>query len=386
MLEKIFIKDYKNTEETNVRNKYGIVSGTFGIITNLLLFVIKILIGFFANSITIMADAVNNLSDSFSSIVTILGFKISSKPPDKEHPYGHARYEYIAGIIVSFLVFLVGLTFVKASIQKIIFPEEIALGGITYFTLIIAIFIKLLQMLVYLDFSKAINSNIIKANAMDSRNDIIITCTVLVAMVIMDIFNINVDGYIGLGISIFIVISAIKMIKETINPMLGIMPSNEQIEKIKDEILKYEKVQGVHDLLIHNYGIGKDFATIHIEVSSNMDIMDAHNLADEIERRFKNEFNLNLTIHVDPICTEDKEQKRIHEKIKKGLSDFDNSISFHDFRVIKDSDNKAEILLDILIPYDKEYSKEQIEDVLQSIICNENNKYSFTINVERPMD
>lgn len=385
MIEKIFIKDYKNTEEPDVRRKYGIVSGFFGIFTNVLLFIIKLVLGFFSNSITIMADAFNNLSDSFSSIITIIGFKISSKPADQEHPYGHARYEYIAGIIVAFLVFLVGITFIKSSIQKIIFPEEINLGVITYITLIIAIIIKLLQMLVYIHFSKVISSKVIKANALDARNDIITTLTVLLAMIVMAIFNINIDGYIGLVISCFIVVSAIKMIKETIDPMIGIMPSDEQIEKIKNEVLKYDKVQGVHDLLIHNYGIGKDFVTIHIEVSSKMNIIDAHNLADEIERHFKDDLNLNLTIHVDPIDIENIDQQRLYDRIKKGLKNFDDSISLHDFRIITCQNEKKTIMFDMVIPYDKEYSKEQIDNLLQKLVMDEKEKYAFLVNIERPM-
>lgn len=384
MIEKIFIKDYKNTDDEVVRRKYGIVSGIFGIVTNVLLFIIKLILGFFVNSITIMADAFNNLSDSCSSIITIIGFKISSKPADKEHPYGHARYEYIAGIIVAFLVFFVGITFIKSSIQKIIFPEEVNLGVITYITLIIAIFIKFLQMLVYIFFSKAIDSKVIKANAIDSRNDIITTSTALIAMIVMTIFNINIDGYIGFVISCFIVVSAIKMIKETIDPMIGIMPSCEQIEKIENEVLKYDNVQGVHDLLIHNYGFGKDFATIHIEVSSKMNIVDAHNLADDIERHFKNDLNLNLTIHVDPIDIEDKNQKRLYMKIKKGLANFDNSITFHDFRIIT-TNNENRILCDIVIPYNKQYAEEQIINALKNMLCDEKETYNFLLNIERPM-
>ena len=384
MLEKIFIKNYKDIENPKVRNRYGVVAGAFGIVSNILLFIIKLIIGIIANSVTIMADAFNNLSDSLSSIITIIGFKLSSRPADKEHPYGHARYEYITGTIVAFLVFVVGMTFVKSSIEKIIYPEEIILGKMTYITLIVAILIKLWQMIVYVKFANKINSKAIKANAVDSRNDIITTLTVLIAMIIMNVFNVNIDGYIGFIISIFIVISSIKMVKETIDPLLGIIPNEEQISKIKKEILKYEGVEGIHDLMIHNYGEGKDFATVHVEVSSDMNIVDAHDLADSIEKSVLKEFNINLTVHIDPIDIKDKEVNRLYDETKKILKEFDSEISFHDFRVIKNSDSKK-IIFDVVVPFEKEYSEEGLVNVLEEKFKNEKEKFSFALNVEKPI-
>ena len=384
MLEKIFIKNYKDIENCEVRNKYGVVSGIFGIISNILLFIIKMIIGIIANSITIVADAFNNLSDSLSSIITIIGFKLSSKPADKEHPYGHARYEYITGTIVAFLVFAVGITFVKSSIEKIINPEEIVLGKMTYITLIVAIIIKLWQMIVYINFAKKIKSKTIKANAVDSRNDIIITFAVLVAMVIMDVFNINIDGYIGFIISIFIIVSSIKMIKETIDPLLGVLPDEKQINKIKSEILKFDGVEGIHDLMIHNYGEGKDFVTVHVEVSSDMNIIDAHNLADKIERYFNKELNLNLTVHIDPIDIKNEETGILRKKIKKILKEFDDEINFHDFRVVETSKCKK-VFFDVVIPFNKEYQEEEINKILQSGLKDEKGKILFFLNMEKPI-
>ena len=225
MLKKLFIKCYENVEDPTVRNKYGVVAGYFGIITNLLLFLIKLIIGLLTNSITILADAFNNLSDFGSCIVTILGFKLANKPADKEHPYGHARYEYITGIIVSLLMLVMGVIFLKTSIGKIILPEEVKISFATYLVLIIAVLGKVLQMVVYSDFARSINSSTIKASAIDARNDIISTLAVLAATIIMGIFKINIDAYTGIIVSIFIIISSIKSLKETINPLLGIIPS-----------------------------------------------------------------------------------------------------------------------------------------------------------------
>lgn len=384
MIKKLFIKDYQNVEDTVVRNKYGIVAGAFGILTNIFLFIIKLIIGLLANSITIMADAFNNLSDSLSSIITIVGFKLSSKPADKEHPYGHARYEYITGTIVALSVFAVGVLFVKSSIQKIIHPEEINLGIATYITLIAAIIIKLWQMMVYLDFAKSIKSKTIKANADDSRNDVITTFGVLIAMVFMHIFGINMDGYFGLAISIFIVYSAIKMIKETIDPLLGIVPSEDQINKIKTEILKYDGVEGIHDLMIHNYGAGKDFVTVHVEVSSDMNIVVAHDLADKIERNFITELNTNLTVHIDPIDVKDEKTMNLCNQIKQILNKFDEELSIHDFRVVNTS-NCKNVFFDVVVPFGKDYSEEELIDKLQDSLKGQEEKYSFSLNVERPI-
>ena len=239
-------------------------------------------------------------------------------------------------------------------------------------------------MLVYLDFAKAINSKVIKANAIDSRNDIITTFAVLIAMIIMNLCNINIDGYIGLIISIFIVISAIKMIEETIDPLLGNVPSKEQIEKIKNEILKYEGVEGIHDLMIHNYGEGKDFITAHVEVSSDMNIVVAHDLADSIEKHFREDLNFNLTIHIDPIDIKDEDTKRLRKKIKKILIDFDKEISFHDFRVVKNNDDK-EITFDLVVPFEKEYSQDELIHILQDGLEDEGEKFYFSLNIEKPI-
>ena len=306
MLKRLFIKDYKNIDNPEVRKKYGTVSGCFGIITNLILFLIKFVIGIIANSVTIMADAFNNLSDSGSCIVTILGFKLANKPADKEHPYGHARYEYIAGIIISLLILSMGVLFTKSSIEKIFNPQDINLSIATYIVLVIAILGKLVQMLVYLDFSKAINSATIRATAIDARNDILTTSAVLIAMIIMGMFKINIDSYMGLIISIFIIITAIGSLKDTINPLLGIVPSPETVEKIKNKILNHKEIRGIHDLKIHSYGVGNDFVTVHAEVPDTIGLLESHELADIIEREFKEDLNIDLTVHIDPLDLEDR--------------------------------------------------------------------------------
>ena len=383
MLKKLFIKDYKNVDNPQVRNQYGIVAGIFGIVTNLILFLIKLVIGIIANSVTIMADAFNNLSDFGSCIVTIIGFKLASKPADKEHPYGHARYEYVTGIIVSLLMLVMGVIFAKTSIEKIFAPEEIKLGIETYTVLIVAILGKVLQMVVYLDFAKSIKSSTIKATAMDARNDILTTLTVLITMIVMGIFKINIDAYMGLLVSGFIILSSINSLKDTINPLLGNVPSKEKVEKIKEKILSHKEIIGIHDLRIHSYGEQNDFVTVHAEVPDTMNIVEAHEIADIVEREFKEELNIDLTIHIDPLNVNDEETKKIKEKVENTLKNFDKEITIHDFRVVT-AKGHSNVLFDIVIPYGKNYNKYELLGVLEEGFKDEYKKYYFIFNIDRP--
>lgn len=383
MLKKIFIKNYKDIDNPEVRNRYGIVAGAFGIITNIILFIIKFVIGIFSNSITIIADAFNNLSDSFSSILTIIGFKLSNKPADKEHPYGHARYEQITGILVSFLILAMGVLFTKSSVEKIINPEDISLTFATYLILVIASIGKFIQMCVYNGFSKTINSETIKANAIDARNDIISTTAVLIAMIIMGIFKVNLDAYMGLIVSIFIIISAWKTINEAISPMLGVPPTDKQVKSIEEKIKSYEGVAGIHDLMVHNYGPGRDFATVHVEIPADMNILVAHDLMDNIERDFREKLNINLTIHMDPLELENEYVSKLHSKVKKILNDFDKEITFHDFRVVK-GNSHTNIIFDIVVPFDKNYTEEDFQKILQEKLKGEEQKYYFVLTIDRP--
>lgn len=383
MLKRLFIKDYKNVEDSNVRNKYGVVAGMFGIITNIILFVIKFIIGFFSNSITIMADAFNNLSDSFSSIITILGFKLSNKPADKEHPYGHARYEQLTAILISFIILAMGVLLAKSSIEKIITPEEISLTMATYLVLIVAVIGKFIQMFVYNDFAKAIDSKTIKANAIDSRNDAISTSAVLIAMVIMGVFKINLDAYMGFVVSVFIIISAWKTINEAISPVLGTTPTDEQVRKITQKIKSYEGVAGIHDLMIHNYGPGIDFVTVHVEIPSSIDILIAHDLMDNIEKDFREELNINLTIHMDPLDLENEHVTKLYKKVKQILKEFDEEVNFHDFRIVSGKSH-TNMIFDVVVPFEKDYKEEDFQELLHEKLKDEEQQYYFVLTIERP--
>lgn len=383
MLKKLFIKNYENTNDTQVRKQYGKVAGIFGIVTNLILGIIKFVIGIISNSVSIMADAVNNIADTASSILTIVGFKLASKKPDKKHPYGYARYEYVSGFVIAILMLLMGLTFAKESILKIINPEELIINGITYTILIVAILGKIIQMFVYLDFSKAIQSNTLKTNAIETRNDIISTTAILISMIIMGIFNINIDGLLGLFVSGFVIYSSIQMIKEVLEPIIGIVPTEEQVNMVKEKLLSYDYVQGIHDLVIHNYGVNNDFITVHVEIDSTMEIMKAHDLMDNIEKDFKDQLGIDLTVHMDPIVIGDPFVDKLQEQVSQAIQKLDNELKIHDFRVVKGFTH-TNILFDCVVPYEKNYTLDNIKNHLTKTVIPEKEIYYYVIEIDRP--
>ena len=383
MLKRLFIKNYKNTDDPEVRNQYGKVAGVFGIFTNIILGIIKLIIGMISNSVSIIADAANNIADTASSILTIIGFKLSSKKPDKDHPYGYARYEYVAGFVIAIMMFIMGLTFAKESIVKIFNPEELVINWITYLILVIAIIGKGIQMLVYLDFAKAINSNTLKANSVDTRNDIISTTAILISMIIMGIFKINLDGILGLAVSGFVIYSSIGMIKEVLEPIIGIVPTEEQVKEKSEKLLKYDYVEGIHDLVIHNYGVHNDFVTVHVEIDSKMDIMKAHDMMDNIEKDFRDELGISLTNDMDPIVVGDPKIDMLQTKVVQALHKLDQELKIHDFRVVQGITH-TNILFDCIVPFEKNHTEESLKEHLMKEIVPEKEVYYYIIEIDRP--
>lgn len=383
MLRKIFIKNYKEVEDPDVRNKYGKVAGIFGIITNLFLGAIKLVIGYISKSVSITADAVNNISDTASSALTMVGFKLANKKPDHNHPYGYARYEYVSGFVIAMLMLIMGLVFAKESIVKIIYPEELVINMATYIVLFVAIAGKGLQMFVYLDFAKTINSNTLKTTAVDTRNDIISTTAILISMIIMSTLKINIDGYIGFAVSIFVVYSSCQMIKEVLEPIIGIIPTKERVEEIRSKILAYDYVQGIHDLVIHNYGVHNDFITVHVEIDASMDMVKAHDLIDNIENDFKRETGTDLTIHMDPVVLGNEKVDKLKEMVTKEIENLDKELQIHDFRIVSGTTH-TNILFDCVVPYEKNYTKEEIELYLERNIKSEDETYYYVVEIDRP--
>lgn len=381
LIKKHFIKDYQNTSDKKVRFRYGIAAGVCGIISNVLLFAIKLIIGVLSGAISIVADAINNLSDAGSSLVTILGFKLSNRPADAEHPFGHARYEYVTGLIVAFIVFIIGVMLGKSSIEKIINPSGIETSVWVVAVLIVAILGKLWQGGLYKNFGKSIDSTALIATAADSRNDVISTSMVLLSVIIAMIWpSVVLDAYMGVAVSVFIIISSIKLIKDTINPLLGSVPDKEFVHHISDKVLSYDGVLGIHDLMVHNYGPANVFASLHAEVSATANIMESHDLIDNIERDFLKE-GIIMVIHMDPIVTDDPELNDLRDKIESLLvEEFQGQVTLHDFRMVKGFTH-TNVLFDVVMPYNVKTTKAELIALIDERVGADKN-YFYVINID----
>ena len=378
-LKKLLIKDYKSVGRPEVRTRYGVTAGVFGICSNAVICALKLAVGFVSGSVTVIADAVNNLSDAGSSAVTVAGFKLASRPADREHPYGHARYEYIGALVVAVIILIVGVLLCKSSVEKIVTPEEVSVDVWTYVVLAASIVMKLVQMWLYLDFAKSISSGALKAAAADSRNDVIATGAVLVAAVITDVAGVNVDAYFGLAVSLFIVVSSFKYILEAADPLIGTRPPEEVVKTLKDKVLSYDGVIGMHDLAVHSYGEGRYFAVAHLEVPAKDDIMFAHELADNIERDVKAELGIQLTLHIDPIDNEDEETLALKERCMKVVRSFGEGFSLHDFRLVKGMEH-TNILFDVEVPFEHKVALSDVEKKLEEEFAGEEMKYYFVLS------
>lgn len=389
-IRKLFIKDYQDTQNPKVRFRYGLVAGIFGIISNALLCVFKLIVGVVGNSITIIADAINNLSDAGSSVVTLVGFKLSATPPDNDHPFGHARYEYITSLLVSVTVLFIGILLLKSSIEKCITPEEVSVSVYTYVVLGVAIAMKLVQMLIYIDFSKAINSGALKASAADSRNDVLATVAVLISTIVIDVAGdkispkVSVDGIMGIAVSAFIIVSSILLIKEAMSPILGEKPPKELVDKITAKILSYDGVIGVHDLVVHSYGENHCFVVAHVEVPADIDITKSHDVIDNIEHDFWNEMHVRITIHMDPVDTKNKQLAVLKLRAQNAIANLDENLSLHDFRLVS-GQTHTNMLFDVVIPYGSKITLDDVKDALKKEFGNDPVKYFFVIDMDRKM-
>ena len=383
MLKRLLIKDYKNTQDAKVRARYANVAGAFGVITNLGLGIIKVLVGSATHSVSIMADAANSLSDCATSVLTIVGFQLASKKPDHEHPYGHARYEYVAGFVIALFMLAMGCVFAKEAVVKIIYPQELEINALTYIMLFVAILGKVSQILVYSNFSKAIGSKTLEANAQDTRNDIVTSASIFVAMLIMGIFRVNIDGYLALCVSLFVIVSSIKTLGEELEPIIGIVPTPQRVKEITNALKAYDVVIGIHDLAIHNYGVHNDFVTVHVEVDASMSMLEAHDKIDNIEKDFRNKMGIALTIHMDPVIVGDPKLDVLKEKVSQALQKLDATLQFHDIRMV-DGPSHTNVVLDCEVPQDKDYTSSFISNYLDRSVSWDNQLY-FVVEIDHPM-
>ena len=380
LLIKLFIKD-NDISNLETRGKYGVLSSATGIVVNILLSIVKLFIGIIANSISIISDALNNITDVGSSVVTMIGFKISQKKIDKDHPWGHGRMEYITAFIVDIIILMVGFELLKSSIDKIIHPELPAVNNVTIIILVIAVLTKLWLFLFYKKIAKTIDSNAIKGNAYDSISDSISTLVVLISAVVAKLCGISIDGYASLIVSVFILFTGYKAIKETVDLLLGMKPDPEFIRDIEEEAKKYDMISGIHDIMVHDYGPGRKIVSFHAEVPADGDICKVHDIIDQMEQDLFEKFNCITTIHMDPIVVDNKEindMRDFTEKIVKGLNP---EFSIHDFRMT-DGGKRVNLIFDLVVPRDKEYDKEEIIKNVQQKIHEKNKKYFAVIKVE----
>lgn len=367
---KLFI-DNKQRTVADRRLRFGVVGGICGIIVNLLIALFKAITGIVFSSIALIADAVNNMTDAASSIITLFGFKLAAKKPDSDHPYGHGRIEYISGLIMSFIVLWLGFTLIKSAIQRIFRPEEIVFSYITVLVLIVSILGKLWLSAFYKKLEKITSSKTFAAASADSRNDVISTVAVLISVVFFKLTNINIDGYTGLAVSVFIVVSGIGLIKETLDPLLGQPPEKELVDTIYERAINYEGIIGIHDLIIHNYGPGRIFVSFHAEVPANEDLMKSHDLIDNVEREFFSDMGLEVVIHIDPVVTDDPYINALKCRISDILSGISDKLSMHDFRAVT-GPTHTNLIFDIATPMDFEYTDKELKEMIDHQLANSN--------------
>lgn len=382
LILRIFVRDHKNTEDPAVRDKCGRVAGAVGIVTNFLLFLMKIIIGTVFHSVSVTADAVNNLTDSGSSVVTLIGFKMASKPADEKHPFGHARIEYLSGVIVSFIVIFLGLQLGMSSIEKILTPEENALTPVALVVLVISILAKLWQCLFYRKVGRMIKSESVEATSKDSRNDVIATSVVLLGAVITMLTGVNLDGYMGAAVALFIVFSGVQLTISTADPLLGQAPEGELVQTITEKMLSYPGIIGMHDLAVHNYGVGRCFASAHCEVDAKNDILVSHDLIDNIERDFSRDLGIHMVIHLDPVIVGDARTDALHCKVQSLVTALYPTVTIHDFRVIWGVTH-SNIVFDAAVPFSVKDSDAVITKKLEAEIQKLDPDYRTVVTIDR---
>ncbi|KOF57364.1 cation diffusion facilitator family transporter [Clostridium sp. DMHC 10] len=380
-----FIRNHDDTADKKVRENYGILSSIMGLIVNFILFLIELIIGFMLNSIAVIADAFHNLADVSSSLVTLIGFKLSSKPADKEHPFGHGRIEYLSSLLVSAIILVVGFEFVKSSFLRIIHPEETKFNLISFIIIIIAIPLKLWLSHFNKYIGKKINSSALSAAGADALNDVFILSGVIISLLVWASFHISVDGYVGIVVAIFIIFSGFSIMKSTIDPLLGQAPDPALVKNIKSLAIKYDLIIGIHDLIIHNYGPTRSMASFHAEVPYNVPIMKIHDEIDRAEKEISEKLNMLIVIHMDPILTDSEEVNETRKEVSYILKKFPQINSFHDFRIVGTGDHKK-LIFDIVITFDVNISKDAENQLINNIeneIRRVHPKYEAIITIDR---
>ena len=381
-LIRTFVKNYEKTDDKKVRENYSVLGGVLGGICNLFLFAVKFFIGMTMKSIAIMSDAFNNLSDMGSCCVAVIGAKLSNRRPDREHPYGHGRLEYISSLIVAFLIMLVGFELFKSSFDKILHPEEITFSLPMMIILALSLLVKLWMYFVYTYIGKAIDSTVMKATARDSVNDVISTSAVIIATTIGYFLPFSIDGYIGVIVAVYIMYGGFDLTRETIGLLLGTPPSPELIQQITDEVTKADEICGIHDLIVHDYGPGRKFASVHAEIPENSNIVHAHEVIDEVERDVSEKLGIMLVIHMDPVADKDEVVIGLKKLVLETAKGIDETITIHDFR-ITNGDKKINAIFDMVIRDNfDENERKKIVDELKKRVAEKDPRLNLIVTID----
>ena len=385
ILTRKLVKNYKDIENEKTRNSYIYVGGLVGIVCNLILTVVKITVGIISGSVSILADGFNNLSDMASSLITMIGMKLANRPADKEHPFGHGRIEYLSALVVAFMVMLVGVQFIKTSVERIIHPVAVVFEILPFILLIISLLIKFWLSRFNKFVGEKINSSALKAASVDALGDVFTSSCVIISFLAAKFTTFPIDGYMGVVVSLFILYAGFSLVKDTISPLLGEVPDEELVKSIKQGVLSYENIIGVHDLIIHNYGVGKCMASIHAEIPSNVDLITIHEIIDTAEREISKKLNIYLVIHMDPMCIHDEKVNGIKKEVQDILLKYESIKSMHDFRITEGND-KINIIFDVEVDaYDinTKEKENKLRSDIQKDIKNLDSLYNCVITIDK---
>lgn len=379
-LLKVFVKE-TDPGDPKFRSACGKLAGAVGIVCNVILFAVKFFAGLITGAVSVTADAFNNLTDASSSVVTLLGFKMAERPADPDHPYGHGRIEYLSGLIVAAMILLIGVELIKTSVGKIIRPEAVDFTWLAAGILAASVAVKLWLAGFCRKLGKLIGSSALQATAADSRNDVISTLAVLAAGLLGRFFGWKIDGYVGAAVALFILYSGIGIAKETVDPILGKAPDTELVEKLREKLLSYNKIMGIHDLIIHDYGPGRQFASVHVEMDSREDPLVCHDLIDNMEKEIGALFRIHLVIHYDPIVTDDDENTAMYRLIKQEVAAIDERLSIHDFRMVRGPEH-TNLIFDMVIPFDLRGKKKELKALVDEKVQFQGSKYYTVITFD----
>lgn len=386
LLSKFFIKDYENTSNPKVRQEYGMLCGAMGIILNVLLFAGKFLAGLFSHSVAITADAFNNLSDAGSSVITLVGFKMAGQKPDPDHPFGHGRIEYISGLIVAFIILLMAMELLKSSVDKILHPEEVSASPVVVIILLVSICVKVYMSIYNRTIGKRIGSAAMDATSKDSLSDSLATAVVLATTLLAKFTGLQIDGYCGVLVSLFVFMAGFGAAKETIDPLLGQPPEREFVEQVKSIIMEYQDqgVLDIHDLVVHNYGPGRVMLSVHVEVPASGDMMEMHDLIDCIEHRLKAELLCDAVIHMDPVSIDNEKSQELKERVRGIVETMEGNIKFHDFRIVE-GPTHTNIIFDVVVPFGYSMSDDQVKEYINREVKKLSENYFAVVDVDKEM-